>query len=221
MGNLRPSSTGATLECVDRTRCGVLVGSAMGGLQVLEDNVLNLKTKGIKKVSPFTVPYMLTNMSGAILGMQPELGFRGPNYAINTACASSNYAIINAAMHIRAGQVGRGGGAEGGAFPVPRDCSTHRPPHLAWHRLTSGVEPLASPTQRDPAPAAEGRSPPPRTRRRRRMFRSRQRPPRTSTIIMPTHTRDAMNGRSKRNRMRRGTLGLVFVLFLSRVPTAS
>lgn len=38
---------------------------------------------------------------------------------------------------------------------------------------------------------------------------------------MPTHTRDAMNGRSKRNRMRRGTLGLVFVLFLSRVPTAS
>jgi hypothetical protein len=89
----------------------------MGGLQVLEDNVLNLKTKGIKKVSPFTVPYMLTNMSGAILGMQPELGFRGPNYAINTACASSNYAIINAAMHIRAGQVGRGGGAEGGALP--------------------------------------------------------------------------------------------------------
>ena len=40
-----------------------------------------LNTKGIKKVSPFTVPYLLTNMSGAILGMQAELGFRGPNYA--------------------------------------------------------------------------------------------------------------------------------------------
>ena len=46
-----------------------------------EDNVMALNTKGIKKVSPFTVPYMLTNMSGAILGMQAELGFRGPNYA--------------------------------------------------------------------------------------------------------------------------------------------
>ena len=72
---------GADLEAVDKTRCGVLVGSAMGGMQVYEDNVMALNTKGIKKVSPFTVPYMLTNMSGAILGMQAELGFRGPNYA--------------------------------------------------------------------------------------------------------------------------------------------
>ena len=50
-------------------------------MQVYEDNVMALNTKGIKKVSPFTVPYLLTNMSGAILGMQAELGFRGPNYA--------------------------------------------------------------------------------------------------------------------------------------------
>jgi len=95
---------GADLEAVDKTRCGVLVGSAMGGMQVYEDNVMALNTKGIKKVSPFTVPYMLTNMSGAILGMQAELGFRGPNYAVNTACATSNYQFINAATHIRAGQ---------------------------------------------------------------------------------------------------------------------
>ena len=45
-------------------------------MQVYEDNVMALNTKGIKKVSPFTVPYLLTNMSGAILGMQAELGFR-------------------------------------------------------------------------------------------------------------------------------------------------
>ena len=61
----------------------------MGGMQVYEDNVVALKNKGVKKMSPFTVPYMLTNMSGAILGMQKELGFRGPNYAVNTACATS------------------------------------------------------------------------------------------------------------------------------------
>ena len=84
---------GDTLDGMDKTKCGVLVGSAMGGLQVFEDNVLALHEKGIKKVSPFTVPYMLTNMSGAILGMQPELQFRGPNYALNTACATSNYQV--------------------------------------------------------------------------------------------------------------------------------
>ncbi|ACO70398.1 predicted protein [Micromonas commoda] len=95
---------GADLEALDKTQCGVLVGSAMGGMQVYEDNVMALNTKGIKKVSPFTVPYLLTNMSGAILGMQAELGFRGPNYAVNTACATSNYQFINAATHIRAGQ---------------------------------------------------------------------------------------------------------------------
>jgi 3-oxoacyl-[acyl-carrier-protein] synthase II len=80
---------GEDLEKIDKTRCGVLVGSAMGGMQVYEDNVVALKNKGVKKMSPFTVPYMLTNMSGAILGMQKELGFRGPNYAVNTACATS------------------------------------------------------------------------------------------------------------------------------------
>ena len=111
---------GEDLEKLDKTRCGVLVGSAMGGMQVYEDNVVNLKNKGIKKVSPFTVPYMLTNMSGAILGMQEELGFRGPNYAVNTACATSNYQFINAAQHIRAGQADLilAGGCEAAVTPM-------------------------------------------------------------------------------------------------------
>jgi 3-oxoacyl-[acyl-carrier-protein] synthase II len=111
---------GDDLDALDKTKCGVLLGSAMGGMQVYEDNVVALTTKGIKKVSPFTVPYMLTNMSGAILGMQAELGFRGPNYAVNTACATSNYQFINAAQHIRAGQadVILAGGAEAAVTPM-------------------------------------------------------------------------------------------------------
>ena len=58
--------------------------------------------------------------SGAILGMQAELGFRGPNYAVNTACATSNYAFINAAMHIRAGQADLilAGGTEAAVTPM-------------------------------------------------------------------------------------------------------
>ena len=70
---------GEDLEKLDKTRCGVLVGSAMGGMQVYEDNVVNLKNKGIKKVSPFTVPCTHQHV-GAILALstREELGFRGP-----------------------------------------------------------------------------------------------------------------------------------------------
>ena len=70
---------GADLEALDKT--AACWWARRGRMQVYEDNVMALNTKGIKKVSPFTVPYLLTNMSGAILGMQAELGFRGPNYA--------------------------------------------------------------------------------------------------------------------------------------------
>ena len=123
---------GDDLESMDKTKCGVLVGSAMGGMQVYEDNVMNLNTKGIKKVSPFTVPYMLTNMSGAILGMQPELGFRGPNYALNTACATSNYQFINAAAHPRR----PGGGDSGGRHGSRRHA--HGPRRV--HRLQGAFQ---------------------------------------------------------------------------------
>jgi 3-oxoacyl-[acyl-carrier-protein] synthase II len=52
-------------------------------------------------MNPFCIPFAITNMSGALLAM--DLGFMGPNYAINTACATGNYCITNAAEHIRRG----------------------------------------------------------------------------------------------------------------------
>eukprot|EP00183_Erythrolobus_madagascarensis_P004066 CAMPEP_0185855542 /NCGR_PEP_ID=MMETSP1354-20130828/26047_1 /TAXON_ID=708628 /ORGANISM="Erythrolobus madagascarensis, Strain CCMP3276" /LENGTH=106 /DNA_ID=CAMNT_0028557589 /DNA_START=1 /DNA_END=317 /DNA_ORIENTATION=- len=73
----------------DRTRAGVLIGSAMGGMNAFESNLGALNKRGVRTVSPFAVPYMLSNMSGAIAAMEPELGLRGPNYAINTACATA------------------------------------------------------------------------------------------------------------------------------------
>lgn len=56
---------------------------------------------GYRKMNPFCIPFAITNMSGALLAM--DLGFMGPNYAINTACATGNYCITNAAEHIRRG----------------------------------------------------------------------------------------------------------------------
>lgn len=92
---------GESLDKLNKPRCGVLIGSGMGGMGIFVDGVTTLNDKGPRRVSPFFVPYMLTNMGGGLLAM--DLGFMGPNYSISTACATGNNAIIAAAEHIRKG----------------------------------------------------------------------------------------------------------------------
>jgi 3-oxoacyl-[acyl-carrier-protein] synthase II len=89
------------LEKFDKNRCGVLIGSGMGGMGVFVDGVQTLIEKGPKRISPFFIPFILTNMAGGLLAT--DLGFMGPNYSISTACATSNHSIIAAANHIRYG----------------------------------------------------------------------------------------------------------------------
>lgn len=110
--------TGESLQQLDKAACGVLVGSGMGGMGVFADGVQNLIEKGPRKVSPFFVPYILTNMGGAILAM--DVGFMGPNYSISTACATSNNAIIAAANHLRKGEADLMlcGGVEAAIIPM-------------------------------------------------------------------------------------------------------
>ncbi|KAL5218219.1 hypothetical protein ABZP36_018903 [Zizania latifolia] len=86
---------------LEKTRCGVLVGSAMGGMKVFSDAIEALRVS-YKKMNPFCVPFATTNMGSAILAM--DLGWMGPNYSISTACATSNFCILNAANHIRRGE---------------------------------------------------------------------------------------------------------------------
>lgn len=80
--------------------------------------VKNLVEKGYKKISPFFIPYAITNMGGALLAI--ETGFMGPNYSISTACATANYAFVSAANHIRNGEadVMVVGGSEAPIIPV-------------------------------------------------------------------------------------------------------
>lgn len=106
------------LNSLDKTRCGILIGSGMGGMSFFSEGVTTLLEKGPRKVSPFFVPYILTNMGGAILGI--DLGFMGPNYSISTACATANYAIISAANHIRRGDADLmiAGGVEAAILPI-------------------------------------------------------------------------------------------------------
>lgn len=103
---------------LDKSRCGVLVGSGMGGMKAFSDGVETLVTQGFKRMSPFFVPFIITNMGGALLAI--DTGFTGPNYSISTACATSNYCIYSAAEHIRRGDADLMvcGGAEASITPV-------------------------------------------------------------------------------------------------------
>ncbi|XP_077251321.1 3-oxoacyl-[acyl-carrier-protein] synthase I, chloroplastic-like [Tasmannia lanceolata] len=90
------------LQNMDRSRIGVLVGTGMGGLTAFSSGVESLIQKGFKKITPFFIPYSITNMGSALLAI--DTGLMGPNYSISTACATANYCFYAAANHIRRGE---------------------------------------------------------------------------------------------------------------------
>ena len=92
---------GEGLEKLDKARCGVLVGSGMGGMSIFFEGNKTLFDKGFKRITPFFVPYIITNMGSGLLAI--DLGFTGPTYSISTACATANYSIVSAAQHIERG----------------------------------------------------------------------------------------------------------------------
>lgn len=106
------------VSSLDLTRCGVLIGSGMGGMHAYYDGVETLLTKGFKRLTPFFVPFIITNMGGSLLAI--DLGFMGPNYSISTACATANYSIYAAAEHIFRGEADLMvcGGAEAAITPI-------------------------------------------------------------------------------------------------------
>ncbi|HEV3409682.1 MAG TPA: beta-ketoacyl-ACP synthase II [Chthoniobacterales bacterium] len=82
---------GADFEKLDRSRVGVVVSSGIGGLRTLQDQHSNLIQKGPARLSPFTIPMLISNMASGIISM--EYGLQGPNLCIVTACATSNNSI--------------------------------------------------------------------------------------------------------------------------------
>lgn len=110
--------TPEALSMLNKERCGVIIGSGMGGMTMFYDGAQTILNKGHKRLTPFFVPYIITNMGGAILAI--DLGFMGPNYSMSTACATGNYSILQAAEHIRKGEADLMicGGAEAPITPV-------------------------------------------------------------------------------------------------------
>lgn len=85
----------------NKSRIGVVIGSGIGGLTTISDAMERLVLKGPDRVSPMTIPKLMLNAGGGNVAI--AFGFRGPNYAVATACASATNAMGNALAHIRDG----------------------------------------------------------------------------------------------------------------------
>ena len=110
--------SGMTVDTVDPTRVGIMIGSGIGGLGTLEEQHRNLVLKNPSRVSPFTIPMMIANMCSGLISM--ELGLSGPNMCIVTACASANHNIGEAWRIIKFGDADAfiAGGCEATILPM-------------------------------------------------------------------------------------------------------
>lgn len=82
-----------------QNRTGILIGSGIGGLVAISDTAVLLKERGPRRVSPFFIPSALINLVSGQLSI--KFGFRGPNHAVVTACATGSHAIGDAARLIQ------------------------------------------------------------------------------------------------------------------------
>lgn len=94
---------GITGEQVNKDRVGVIFASGIGGLVTFQDEVMDFaRGDGTPRFNPFFIPKMILDIAAGQISMRH--GFRGPNYAVVSACASSTNAIIVAADNIRMGK---------------------------------------------------------------------------------------------------------------------
>jgi 3-oxoacyl-[acyl-carrier-protein] synthase II len=84
----------------DPYRCGVIIGSGIGGIETLEEQNKILNTRGVSRVSPFTVPRLMVNAASGNVSILYKL--KGPNTAVATACATGSNAIGDAGRFIQA-----------------------------------------------------------------------------------------------------------------------
>jgi 3-oxoacyl-[acyl-carrier-protein] synthase II len=112
------ADAGLDLEKLDRERCGVIIGSGIGGLDSMECEAQRLLQKGPSRVSPFTIAMMISNMASGMVSM--EYGLGGPNMCIVTACATANHSLGEAWRIIKFGDADLfiAGGAEGTITPL-------------------------------------------------------------------------------------------------------
>ena len=87
---------------VDKTRIGVVYGSGIGGMNTFEEQHAAYMAKGPRRVSPFFVPMMISDIAAGQISIM--FGLKGPNYATTSACATSSHAIADSFMLIQSGR---------------------------------------------------------------------------------------------------------------------
>lgn len=112
-------------------KCGVMVGTGIGGLQVMQTQMETYLSRGPSRFSPFMIPQMITNILPGHIAI--EYGLKGPNFCITSACATATHCLGEAMRSIRDGEadIMLAGGAEGsicilgvGGFCAMRALST-------------------------------------------------------------------------------------------------
>ena len=83
--------SGASIDETNCQRVGVITGCGMGGLPTIEQNHVSCLERGSRKISPFFIPMAIPNMPSGHISMQ--LGAKGPNLALSTACAAGTHAV--------------------------------------------------------------------------------------------------------------------------------
>ena len=106
------------LENVDRERFGVIFGSGIGGMDTFETQTSNFLKGGPKKISPFFIPMMISDIAAGQISI--KFGLKGPNYATTSACATSTHAIADAFVMIQRGSADLmiSGGSESSLTPM-------------------------------------------------------------------------------------------------------
>jgi 3-oxoacyl-[acyl-carrier-protein] synthase II len=82
-------------------RCGTIIGTGVGGIYTLENEVRKMVARGPGRVSPFLIPMMIPDMPSGRVSI--EFGLKGPNFAVVSACASSGHSIGEAFLYIKSG----------------------------------------------------------------------------------------------------------------------
>ena len=95
--------SGLKIDDSNANRIGVVTGCGLGGLGIMEDTILNVATKGPKRVSPFFIPMMIGNMAPGMISI--HFGAKGPNLSIATACAAGAHAIGDSFKMVQSGTV--------------------------------------------------------------------------------------------------------------------
>ncbi len=94
--------SGLVIDETNATKVGTIVSSGIGGIEIFEDQYGNMLEKGVRRISPFTIPAMINNMASGNVGIY--FGAKGPNKAIVTACAAGTHSIGDAFEMIKSGR---------------------------------------------------------------------------------------------------------------------